>query len=121
MFSVCCPTVHDRYRSVVRDPKPVSLTNLFADDTPTLTIFYSILFNRIHRGVEPSRVPYITCFSVISFLSLVGATGLSIRATSGGGFCEEFLSDHPEKCREAGLAIVMSWTSFIIGELMYLS
>ena len=47
--------------------------------------------------------------------------GLVIRATSESGFCEEFLSARPEKCREARLAIAMSWTSVVVGELVYLS
>jgi hypothetical protein len=51
----------------------------------------------------------------------MGAMGLSFRAISGNGICEEFLSVHPENCVEAELAIVMSWASFSIGESMYLS
>lgn len=47
--------------------------------------------------------------------------GLTIRAASGNGFCEEFLSVGSEKCRGAGIVIVMSWTSVIIGELICLS
>jgi len=80
-----------------------------------------MFFKYKHEGAEPSRVPNVTCFSIIFVVSLTGAVGLATRATSGNGFCEEFLSDHPEKCREAGLTIAMSWISVIIGELMYLS
>lgn len=80
-----------------------------------------MFFKYMHEDAEPSRVPDITCFSVILSLSLTGAMGLAIRATFENGFCEEFLSAHPEKCREAELAIAMSWTSVIIGKLMYLS
>ena len=97
------------------------VTNFFADDTPTLTIFYSMLFKYKHMDAEPSRVPNVTCFSIIFLLSLIGATGLTIRATSGGGFCEEFLSAHPERCMGARLAIALSWISVIIGEFMCLS
>lgn len=83
----------------------------------TLTTFYRMLFKHKYKDREPSRVPNVTCFSVIFSLSLMGAAGLTIRATSGGGFCGEFVSAHPEKCREAGFVIAMSWTSVIIGEL----
>lgn len=80
-----------------------------------------MFFKHMHEDVEPSRVPNITCFSIILSLSLTGATGLAIRATSGNGFCEEFLSARPEECKEAGLAIAMSWVSVFVGELIYLS
>lgn len=86
----------------------------------TLMTRYSMWFKYIHKGAEPSRIPNVICFSIILSLSLTGAMGLAIRAASGGGFCEEFLSAHPEKCREAGLAIAMSCTSVIFGELGYL-
>ena len=81
---------------------------------------YSMWFKYMYKDAEPSRIPNVICFSIILSLSLTGAMGLTIRAASGDGFCEEFLSAHPEKCREAGLAIAMSWTSVIFGELGYL-
>lgn len=84
---------------------------------PTLTTFYRVLLNNRHVDAETSRAPSVTCFSIVFLLSLMGAAGLTIRATSGNGFCEEFLSAHPEKCREAVVAVAMSWTSVVIGEL----
>ena len=92
-----------------------------ANDTRTLIIFYSAFYKHTHEDAEPSRAPTLTCFSIIFSLSLTGAVGLTIRATSGDGFCEEFLSADPGKCVEARLVLGMSWTSVIIGKLMYLS
>ena len=71
-----------------------------------------------YKDVEPSRTPNLTCFSIILLLSLTGAMGLSIRAAVGSGFCEEFLSSNPEKCREARWAVTLSWTSVFVGELI---
>lgn len=92
----------------------------FANDIPTLTIFYSMFFKYTHEDAEPSRAPNLTCFSIIFSLSLTGAVGLTI-GSSGDGFCEEFLSTHPDTCMEASLVLGMSWASAAIGKLMYLS
>jgi len=80
-----------------------------------------MLFKYKHRDAEPSRVSNVTGFSIIFSLSLIGATGLTIRATSGGGFCEEFLPARPERCKGAQLAIALSWISVLIGEIICLS
>jgi hypothetical protein len=98
----------------------VSLS-LSLSHTPTLTMFFSQLSKYKYDGSEPSRVSNVVNFSVIFLCSLAGAMGLAIRATSGNVFCEEFLSIGSEKCRGAVLVIAMSWTSVIIGELIYLS
>ncbi|KAF9647453.1 hypothetical protein BDM02DRAFT_3270243 [Thelephora ganbajun] len=73
-----------------------------------------MFFKHIREDAEPSRIPNVTCFAIIFLLSLTGAMGLTIRAASGNSFCEDFLSSRPGKCREAGLAIAMSWTSAVI-------
>jgi hypothetical protein len=79
---------------------------------------YSMLFKDRYRDAKPSRVPIVTCFSIVFSLSLTGATGLAIRAASGSGFCQEFLSSHSGDCGGAGLATALSWTSVIVGELI---
>lgn len=84
--------------------------------SPVSTSF-SMLFKDRYRNDKPSRVPNVACFSIVFLLSLTGAVGLAIRAASGNSFCEEFLSPHNNDCSEAGLAITLSWTSVLVGEL----
>lgn len=71
----------------------------------------------IRRGEAPSRVPNLVGFSILSVLSLVGAIGLTVRGASrsGKGLCEDFADAHPEKCRQAAVAMMFTWIAVLFG------
>lgn len=83
-------------------------------------VFISVPLKKKHEDEETSRIINVVGFSAIFLLSLTGAGGLTIRATSGSNFCEEFSSGGSGRCGEARLAVAMSWTSVVIGGLTYL-
>ncbi|KAF9778244.1 hypothetical protein BJ322DRAFT_1114487 [Thelephora terrestris] len=79
-----------------------------------VVILASLFFKEKYGPTAPHRIPNVVCFSAIFSLSLTGAVSLAIRAGSGSDFCNDFLSSHPEKCREASWAIALSWGSVIV-------
>lgn len=67
------------------------------------------------RNAEPTRILNLIAFFAIFVLSLVGAIGLTARAASGKGLCEDFASKHPGNCVEAAVAMTFTWASVVIG------
>ncbi|KAF9647440.1 hypothetical protein BDM02DRAFT_3187962 [Thelephora ganbajun] len=80
----------------------------------TILCFSAFKYKR--RNAEPSRIPNLIAFSILSVFSFVGAIGLAVRSASskGNGLCEDFASKHPGNCTEAAVAMTLTWVSVVI-------
>jgi len=85
--------------------------------TPNCYTCPSCVLKYKRRDAEPSRVPNLVAFFILLVLSLSGAIALSIRAASrnGKGLCKNPTSEHPGKCKEASIALALTWLSVMIG------
>jgi hypothetical protein len=92
-------------------------TSLVRANYPNSYLYPSSVLKYMRRDAEPSYIPSLVLFSILSILSLVGAIGLSVRGASrnGKGLCEDFASEHPEKCTNAAIVMGIAWISVIIG------